>query len=746
MIYSEKEYYRKIIAAIEQQFNDKPARIFWIISLFIGIIMISIHQDYSITNDEPIHQAHGEVVWDYFSKNDNLALASPIDSTGNLVQTFSTEKNHNFRGMNFFGGFFDLIVNALYNKLNISDLYNFRHLLNGLFGWLIFVFIGLTVKEIAGWRVAILALFFGVLSPRLFGHAFANPKDIPFAALFIIGIQQIIVLVKNLPKVKLINAIALILVIGISISIRVSGLLLIGYIGLAVSTWWIISYITTKSINILSLLTNFLGVGVIIIAGYLSVMIYWPYASTDWLAPIKVLIQVSDFNVFNAYELFQGKWYNRWEIPINYIPVWIWISVPVFINLGIIMIGFVYHKKIRENINLIIYSLLIFYTIFPILFIIGKGSNIYNGIRHLLFIFPPLIALTTIAWNQFILAWKNSIFKYTIILILSISMFQPLIWSIKAHPYQAMYFSPLTGGNIAIFGNYETDYWGISTKEAVEWIAENTKEERKTQQIGIKMFYGDRLKVENYSKNYKNLIYVPGNSETGWDYEIVYLSAAKFNNNILYQWPPINTVYEIKAAGLPLAAVVKNKFAGLNLEQIANKYPNETNFIQLSLEYYAKGDFVNAYLSSKKAFDLNNNNYLALNNMGAAANAMQLYDIAYNDIWKCIEIKPDFVLAINNLKVSADGKLLKKDKAQLTNLSVRAYLIGKYKESADYSKEILKANPKDAISWNNLGSALNAMQNYEEAKVACEKAIEIEPNFQLAKNNLNYSLTMLKRN
>lgn len=742
MIFSEKAFYNKFLILFKEQVFEKPIRVFWFLAIVIAIIMLNIHGDYGLTNDEPIHQAHGEVVLSYFQGNDSLAALSPIDSTGNLIKTFSTVKDENFRGMNFFGGFFDLIVNILHSSSE-SNIYDFRHLINAIFGFLIFVFIGLTVKEILGWKAAILALLFAVLSPRLFGHSFANPKDIPFAALYIIGIHQVIVLFKNLPRIKILNAFFLILIIGISISIRVSGILLIPYIFLAFAIWWINEFYNTRNLNIKSSIFNLFGIFGISIFGYLSTMLFWPYASTDLLAPLKVLIQVSNFNVFNAYEIFKGTWYNAWELPLSYVPTWIWISIPLYLNLGILILGLVFFKTFRKKLNILIYSLLIFFTFFPVVYIMLKGSNIYNGIRHLLFIFPPLIVISTIAWYQVLKYLKPTNFYYASLLILIGSMAQPLIWSIKAHPYEAMYFSPLVGGNNAVFANYETDYWGISTKEAVEWIAENTIEERKEKVVSIKMYYGDRIKVENYSQNYENLVFFPGNAETGWDYEIIYLSAAKFNKSIRSNWPPENTVYEIKANELPLAAVVKNKYAGLSLEQIANKYPTATNYIKLSLDYYSKGEYINAYNSSKKAYQLNNNNELALNNMGASANALQLYEVAFKDLSKCLELKPDFILAINNLKVAADGKMEKRDRSKLLNLSLLAYQIGEYEQVVYYSKEIIKLNSNDAIAWNNLCSALNAIGKHKEAAKACEKSLSINPDFQLAKNNLNYSKSFL---
>ena len=721
-----------------------PKIIFWILAALLFVVMLSVHKDFGLTNDEPIHQAHGMVVLNYFLGNDSIAALSPIDSTGKLVETFYVSNDEKFRGMNFFGGFFDLTVNYLRTFFPDSDLYNFRHLINAIFGFLMFLFIGLTTKELSNWKTAILVLVLAALTPRLFGHSFANPKDIPFATLYIIGIHQIIVFIKNLPKVKILNSIFLLIIFAVSIAIRVSGLLLISYFLMSVFIYWLFDFINTRRWKLKELFTSGFIALTLVFIGFWAVGLLWPYASTDFWGPVKVLQKVSSFSVFNAYEVFKGSWYNAWEIPMSYIPTWIWISSPIFFNLGLILIGFIYHKKIGKEINKMLYSLLLFFALFPIVYIMAIHSNVYNGVRHLLFVFPVFLVLNAIAWERIISYLKPTSLYLISVLILGFSILQPLIWSIKNHPYEAMYFSPLVGGPSAVFGNYETDYWGISTKEAVEWIGNHTQKERKKQNIGIKMFYGDRTKVTNYLKDFPNLTYVPGNGETGWDYEIIYAAAGKFNHGLITAWPPKNTVYQVMAGGIPLCAVVKNKYSGLTLKQIANRFPTEKNYINLSLDLYNKGDYVNSILAAKKAAELNNKNTVALNNIGAAANTLGLYDVAQKYLQMALDINPEFTLAKNNLVEAKKHLFDNVARNTLLNKTLLAYQIGEYNAEVAYSLQLIEIDPKDGVAWNNLCSAYNALQYYKKAENACLQSLKYNPDFQLAKNNLNYARKMMK--
>jgi hypothetical protein len=41
------------------------------------------------------------------------------------------------------------------------------------------------------------------------------------------------------------------------------------------------------------------------------------------------------------------------------------------------------------------------------------------------------------------------------------------------HPYEYVYFNELTGGLKGSVGKFDNDYWGASTREAVEWVKKN---------------------------------------------------------------------------------------------------------------------------------------------------------------------------------------------------------------------------------------------------------------------------------
>ncbi|WP_298320159.1 tetratricopeptide repeat protein [uncultured Aquimarina sp.] len=60
----------------------------------------------------------------------------------------------------------------------------------------------------------------------------------------------------------------------------------------------------------------------------------------------------------------------------------------------------------------------------------------------------------------------------------------------------------------------------------------------------------------------------------------------------------------------------------------------------------------------------------------------------------------------------------------------------KYKESIKTNLEVLSINENNKVAHNNLCFAYGEIRQFENGIKHCNKAIELDPNFQLAKNNL----------
>ena len=112
-----------------------------------------------------------------------------------------------------------------------------------------------------------------------------------------------------------------------------------------------------------------------------------------------------------------------------------------------------------------IFFFFIFY--FSIFLVIKLDSTLYNGWRQLYFIYPLLIFISIRGLEFFVRKFQ---IKTVIIFIAPFLIFTTL-WMIINHPFQFAYFNKFAGNNIR--NNFEVDYWGVSNRSALNYIAKN---------------------------------------------------------------------------------------------------------------------------------------------------------------------------------------------------------------------------------------------------------------------------------
>ncbi len=80
---------------------------------------------------------------------------------------------------------------------------------------------------------------------------------------------------------------------------------------------------------------------------------------------------------------------------------------------------------------------------------------------------------------------------------------------------------------------------------------------------------------------------------------------------------------------------------------------------------------------------------------------------------------------------------------QQTKEAIVLAMQGRWQEAVAANKAIINVFPKDVNAYNRLGKALTELGQYEEAKVAYSKALEISPKNSIARKNLR-RLSLLK--
>ena len=107
-------------------------------------------------------------------------------------------------------------------------------------------------------------------------------------------------------------------------------------------------------------------------------------------------------------------------------------------------------------------------ALLPLALTIVLRPAMYNGIRHFLFVLPPLAVLGGIA-GVFVLdviARWSRLAAAAAVLILLTGLAAPVIRMARLHPYEYAHFNALAGGMRDAQKLYMLDYWGLALKQA----------------------------------------------------------------------------------------------------------------------------------------------------------------------------------------------------------------------------------------------------------------------------------------
>ena len=109
-------------------------------------------------------------------------------------------------------------------------------------------------------------------------------------------------------------------------------------------------------------------------------------------------------------------------------------------------------------------------VLFPAVSAMARHVSLYDGMRHMLFIVPPMAVLAAAGWEFLLRSTPRPGFA-VVAGAMALMLAEPVVFQIRNHPNQAVYFTPAIGGPRGAFGRYDLDYWGNCILEATEWAA-----------------------------------------------------------------------------------------------------------------------------------------------------------------------------------------------------------------------------------------------------------------------------------
>ena len=434
------------------------------------IIGILSYQDFGISVDEWDLRLLGFV---------NLKYIMEIffqNSSGKLDEILLIPKISDY-SFNTHGVVFALPMAFVEYFFDITDsqkYYFIRHYFNHLiFLTANFYFFLLVKEKFNNWIYGIFGALFLFLSPRFFAESFYNQKDILFLSLFTINLYYGIHFLRS-PSLR--NSVLFALTTALAIDIRIMGIIIVP----VVVFFTYLKYLKDKNFKI------FAGIAIYLILFPLLAILFWPYLWENPLTHFVEVFKTLSSYTSRGYNYYLGDYHHSTNLHWQYIFVWIGITTPIF-YLVLFIFGFTnYTLRIKKRIfkitnNNILSNFwegeeelqdLIYYLLFigPIFIVILLDSTLYNGWRHLYFIYPcflliSLKGLYLIDLNY--LRKKNWNLKVFVALFLTHIVFV----MIKDHPHQNVYFNFLSGKNVQT--KFELDYWGLSNKQALEYILKN---------------------------------------------------------------------------------------------------------------------------------------------------------------------------------------------------------------------------------------------------------------------------------
>ena len=433
--------------------------------LCVGVAVVACTlTDYGVSWDEPMQSRYAEKVILYF-------------------QTFGADRSCNdLVFMKYNNTLVDLVA-ALIHGVYPAAKFEIRHAVSAALA-LLTVPALVRLGRRLGWEWAgVVGALFLLTTPPFYGHAFVNTKDIPFACFFAWTMDALAALVTRRTG-RLREFLALGLAAGLTAAVRPGGLVMLAAIFVATIAH---AAITRRSewglLRGWALLAK--SFAALVVAW--SVMVApWPWAHENVLLnPVRAIRVASSFpNTFPF--LFNGQrvWSNR--LPWYYVVEFFLITTPlpmlVLACLGMLD-GF--RRVVREPRSPASAAawVALLWTLLPVVAWTATRPNIYDGIRHFLFVFPALAFWAGQGGARLMSLPGRRAVRVAIAGGLVAAVVWPVHQIVRLHPYQLTYFNELVGGLRGAEGRFETEYWLTSYKEAVEWL--NDRADRSGQTVGI---------------------------------------------------------------------------------------------------------------------------------------------------------------------------------------------------------------------------------------------------------------------
>jgi hypothetical protein len=150
------------------------------------------------------------------------------------------------------------------------------------------------------------------------------------------------------------------------------------------------------------------------------------------------------------------------------------VSLPEFLWLAIVFgLPWCWQREARAATSVKI-GVAAFAAVFPVAYAMATHPVLYDGMRHVLFVLPFLALLAGVGCAALLGARMPRALKGALVAAIALSLGATVRDMVLLHPYESMYFNRTVGGGFKRASeSFETDYWGSSYKEGIDWLVRN---------------------------------------------------------------------------------------------------------------------------------------------------------------------------------------------------------------------------------------------------------------------------------
>ena len=426
----------------------------WPLALACAFFLLAgalVFDDYGVGFDTGSQRAIGEAALDYLAGEGERALDHP-----------------KWPIIRYFGAAFEvplvLILERILGLEDSRDIHLGRHILTHLFFLAGGVFCYLLVLRLFNSRaLALIAMVLFLLHPRIYAHSVFNPRDVPFAAMFMVTLY----LVQRAFRRDTLAAFALCgAATGLLVNLRIMGGVL--FVAVLVLCALDLSFARGADGRRRALLMGGVFALTAILTYYASLPVLW----TDPIGRFADLLDVLRSRPVYLTNLFRGEVLPSVAgPPLGYVPVWVGITTPPAALLLALAGGLALAwralrrpRDVPRDGPLRFGLLLLALPIATMVAVFAFETNIATGWRYLYFLYAPLSLLAVFGLRRLASAPRGRWPRAGAYALTGAAIAVTAVSMLRIHPHQNNYFNFLVDRTTPerLNSRYTMNYWAMS--------------------------------------------------------------------------------------------------------------------------------------------------------------------------------------------------------------------------------------------------------------------------------------------